>query len=53
MKKYEKPIMIVCDLVFEESLLVGSIKYTEEEADKNYDVLSKERGGEDEWGQLW
>jgi hypothetical protein len=53
MKKYEKPTMMIYDINIEESILTGSIKYSSEEPDVEYEVLSKERNSGDDWGNLW
>jgi hypothetical protein len=53
MTKYEKPVMVTVDINVDESMLVGSIGYTSDEANKDYEVLSKERENDSEWGHLW
>ena len=53
MKKYKKPEIVIIDTEMKENMLVGSIGYTSDEADKNYEVLSDERNDDIKWGDIW
>ena len=53
MKKYVKPAVTEVKTEIEEFLLIGSVKYTSEEADKNHEVLANEREDNSEWGDIW
>jgi len=53
MKKYVKPAVTEVKTEVEEFLLIGSVKYTSEEADTNFDVLANEREDNSEWGDIW
>lgn len=53
MKKYVKPAVTEVKTEVEEFLLIGSVKYTSEEADTNHEVLANEREDNSEWGDIW
>ena len=51
MKEYEKPMVCVIDVANHNFIAASNLTYTNESADKDYDILiCKPRG---EWGNLW
>lgn len=51
-KEYKKPISEIIDIHTDNILAVSNgLKYTEEEADSDYGVLTKKQQGE--WGNIW
>lgn len=50
MRKYEKPMAYDIEIT-SQNIIASSLKYTEENADKNFEVLSNKNRGD--WGNFW
>lgn len=51
MKEYKKPISIEIEITGQTIIATSNLRYTNESADRNSEVLSgKSRG---EWGDVW
>lgn len=51
MKKYEKPTALAVNVTSIELIATSGLKYTNESADKNHQVLTNKHRGE--WGTIW
>ncbi|MBQ8336889.1 MAG: hypothetical protein IJY44_05100 [Bacteroidaceae bacterium] len=51
MKKYQKPTFQEVELSPQYVITTSGLKFTDESADKEYEVLSSEYRGD--WGNLW
>lgn len=51
MKKYERPTATAVNVTTTEMISASGLGYTDESADKNYEVLAGQSRGE--WGSLW
>lgn len=51
MKKYERPIACIVDITSINIIATSGLKYTEENADNDFAILSNKHRGE--WGNLW
>lgn len=51
MKKYEKPTASAVNVTSTEIIATSGLKYTNESADKNHQVLTNKHRGD--WGNVW
>ncbi len=51
MKKYERPTATAVNVTSAELIATSGMKYTNESADQNHEVLAGESRGE--WGNVW
>ena len=51
MKQYKKPVALEVDVICQSIIATSGLRYTNEIADKNSEVLAGQSRGE--WGNLW
>ena len=51
MKEYKKPMVTEIEMTYQGLIATSGLRYINESADKNSEVLAGERRGE--WGSLW
>ena len=51
MKQYKKPMMFEIEIIYQGIIANSDLKYTDESADSDYEVLSSEYRGD--WGNIW
>ena len=51
MKQYKKPVALEVDITCQSIIATSGLRYTNESADKGYEVLAGKNRGE--WGSLW
>ncbi|MBO5922387.1 MAG: hypothetical protein J6Q48_08395 [Bacteroidaceae bacterium] len=51
MKNYEKPAALAVNVTGIEIIATSGLKYTNESADKNHQVLTNKHRGD--WGNVW
>ena len=51
MKQYKKPVALEVDITCQSIIATSGLRYTNESAENEYEVLSGKNRGE--WGSLW